>query len=125
MRLIIVVAIALGISGCASLQHGWDVLTSTQVSPQLVSVAGNSFDALEATATNYLKLTKCTGNNNPICRDPAITKRIISAVRTGRVARANLEQFFHDHPGQLGPAGLYDAMTAAIATLQTELVRAH
>ena len=122
-KIAIACAIALSLGGCANLQNAWGVLTSVQVTPQAVSIAGNTFDALEATATNYLRLAKCTGSNGPICRDPAASKKIISAVRSGRVARNNLEQFFADHPGQLGPQGLYDAFNAAISTLQTILAQ--
>jgi len=119
MRKIAIIAIlTLALGGCANLKHDWDVLTSVQVTPQAVSIAGNTFDALEATATNYLRLAKCTGSNGPICRDPAASKKIITAVRSSRVARNNLEQFFADHPGQLGPQGLYDAFQSAINTLQ-------
>jgi len=84
-----------------------------------VLVAGNTFDGLESIATNYLKLPKCTGSNGPICRNAKATAAIIPAVRSGRVARNNLEQFFSDHPGQLGPQGLYDALQSAISTLQS------
>lgn len=116
-KLILACAFALALSGCANLSTAWNTLTSTQVTYQTVAVAANTFDALEATATAYLKLPKCNGLIK-ICRDPSATKKIISAVRAGRVARNNLEQFFADHPGQLGPQGLYDALQAAITTLQ-------
>ena len=106
------------LTGCAQLQNDWAALTGAQVTVTTVSVAGNTFDALEATATNYLRLPKCTGANGPICRDPKATAVIIPAVRSGRVARNNLEQFFKDHPGQLGPSGLYAALQAAISTLK-------
>ena len=120
MRMLsIAAAVALSLAGCAEVQNAWQAVTSASVSPTTVVVAANTFDALEATATNYLRLPKCTGSNGPVCRDPGATKQIIPAVRAGRVARANLEQFFKDHPGQLGPQGLYDALTAAIATLQS------
>jgi len=117
-RIIFAIALTLSLGACAQLQNDWDVLTSTKVTITTVAVAGNTFDALEATATSYLQLHKCSGTNGPACRDPAVTKKIISAVRSGRVARNNLEQFFVDHPGQLGPQGLYDALQSAIATLQ-------
>lgn len=120
-KLIMAGVLALALGGCANLQQTWDTLTSAQVTPQVVLIAGNTFDGLEATATNYLKLARCTGSNGPVCRDPATSAKIISAVRSGRVARNNLEQFFADHPGQLGPQGLYDAFQAAISTLQTIL----
>lgn len=118
-KLMLAAAMALAISGCTQLQNVWDTVTSASVTPTTVIIAANTFDALEATATNYLRLPKCTGSNGPVCRDPAATKQIIPAVRAGRVARNNLEQFFKDHPGQLGPSGLYQALTAAINTLQS------
>ena len=118
MRKFILVAVLL-LGGCTQLQNAWQTVTSASVTPTTVIVAANTFDALEATATNYLRLPKCTGSNGPVCRDRAATAQIIPAVRAGRVARANLEQFFKDHPGQLGPQGLYDALTASITTLQS------
>ena len=118
-KIVLALALALGLSSCASLQNTWNTLTSTQVTMTTVAVAGNTFDALEATATSYLRLPRCSATSGPICRNPGITKQLISAVRSGRVARNNLEQFFTDHPGQLGPQGLYDALQAAISTLQT------
>lgn len=110
--------LVLSLGACTQLTNAWDALTSAQVTPTTVLVAANTFDALEATATHYLRLPRCSSISGPICRDPAATKLIIPAIRSGRVARNNLEQFFYDHPGQLGPQGLYDALQAAIATLQ-------
>jgi hypothetical protein len=121
-KLLLGIALALSLTACASVQNDWAkiaALTSSQVTVTTVAVAGNTFDALEATATAYLRLPRCSGTNGPACRDPSATKKIIPAVRAGRVARNNLEQFFLDHPGQLGPQGLYDALQASIGTLQS------
>jgi hypothetical protein len=119
-RLIPVLLLALALAGCASnpFTKVWSTITSATVDPTTVVVASNSFDALEATATNYLKLVRCNGTNGPVCRNPAATAKIIPAVRSGRVARNNLEQFLKDNPGQLGPSGLYNALVASINTLQ-------
>ena len=117
-RLLFSATALLALGACSQLQNDWNTLTSTQVTVTTVTVAGNTFDALEATATSYLRLPRCSASSGPICRNPSITKAIISAVRSGRVARNNLEQFFTDHPGQLGPQGLYDALQTAISTLQ-------
>lgn len=117
-KLIFIVALTIGLSGCASLQSAYDSLNGTSVSPTAVYIAANAFDAVEATATNYLKLAKCTGSNGPLCRSPTATAKIIPAVRSGRVARTNLETFMANNPGALGPVGLYNALTTATATLQ-------
>ncbi|MCK1693748.1 hypothetical protein [Bradyrhizobium sp. 144] len=121
--------LAISVAGCAQFQTFenkvstvYSAITGASVNPQAVLVASNIFDGLEVTATNYLRLTKCNGST-PVCRDPSATKAIIPAVRSGRVARNNLQQFFKDHPGQLGPAGLYDALQASIATLQSAFAR--
>jgi hypothetical protein len=116
-------ALSLSVGGCAT-QFGQKVegvvsaITGATVDPQSVIVASNIFDGLERTATNYLRLKKCNGST-PICRDPGATKAIIPAIRSGRVARNNLQQFMTDHPGQLGPTGLYDALQSSINTLQS------
>lgn len=119
-----VFAITVLLSGCAGGVRGtWDLLASSQVSPTLVIVAGNSFDALEVTATNYLRLPRCNSFNGPVCRSPQVTVKLIPAVRAGRVARNNLERFLREHPGQLADQGLYDALTATTQTLQDIIVQ--
>lgn len=117
-RTIFILAFVLTLGACANLQNAYNTLNGTTVSPTAVYVAANAFDAVEVTATNYLKLKKCTGTNGPVCRSPVATKQIIPAVRSGRVARTNLENFMAQNPGALGPAGLYNALTSATATLQ-------
>lgn len=94
-------------------------LGHARVTTQQVVVIGNTFNALEATATNYLRLPRCTGSNGPVCAQSAVVAQIIPAVRSGRAARDGLEDFATAHPGELGGAGLYDALESSVATLQT------
>lgn len=119
-KIILAAILTLGLAGCAQFQAFeqkasdiWSTVTHYSISPKAVIVGGYSFDALEATATNYLTLKRCTGSNGPVCRSQAATKQIIPAVRSARAARDAAEQFLADHPGQLGNQGLYDAMVAA------------
>ena len=118
-RFLLTILLTAGVAGCANLQNAWNVITSTSVSPTVVVIAVNTFDALEATATNYLRLPRCKTGGPIACRDPNVTAKIVPAVRSGRAARNQLEAFIGSHPGQLGPKGLYDALIAATATLQT------
>jgi hypothetical protein len=114
-------------AGCATpfgerLQSAVSIISSASaatVDPKVVIVAANAFDALEVTAKNYLKLPRCNGNNGPVCRSPAATQPLISAVRSGRVARRNAIAFLKAHPGELGPGGLYDALNTSILTIET------
>ncbi|WP_027517895.1 hypothetical protein [Bradyrhizobium sp. WSM1417] len=124
-RILAIAGLAFALAGCAQWQAieqkvstVANAISGATVNPQAVLVASNIFDGLEVTATNYLRLVKCNGTT-PVCRDPVATRAIIPAIRSGRVARNNLQQFFKDHPGQLGPAGLYDALQKSIGTLQS------
>jgi len=120
-RILIAITLVVSLGGCALLQRlesDVKVITSATVSPQAIVIAANSFNALEASATNYLRLVKCNGTNGPVCRDPAVTAKIIPLVRTGRSARDGLIAFSRNHPGELGAQGLYDALTASISGLQ-------
>src|SRR5689334_80976 len=115
---LVAACLAATLGSCTTLKNAYSVATGATVSPTAVYVAANSFDALEATATNYLKLPKC-GGSATVCRSPTVTAKILPAVRSGRVARNNLETFLAQHPGQLGPSGDYAALTTAISTLQS------
>lgn len=96
----------------------YNALTGVTVKPAAVIVAGNSFDAIEKTATNYIVF--CTANRaNPACVNfITIRGQLAPAVRAARTARTNLEAFTTANPGVLGPAGLYNALQAAVQTLQ-------
>lgn len=124
-RYLMVLTVALSLSGCTSFHTALDVLSGVTVSPEAVVIASNTFNALEATATNYLRLKRCNGNNGPVCRDPAATKVLIPAIRTARKARNDLEQFLTDHPGQLGPTGLYDALRQSVETVKNIVIQYH
>lgn len=116
-KILIPLALALGLGACTNLQNAFSTLTGASVSPEVVYIARNSFDTLEVTATNYIRY--CTVKRGaPGCNDTAI-KSLIPAVRSGRVARNNLTQFLKDNPGALGPAGLYNALVTATNTLQS------
>ena len=115
-KLLLIIAVSLSLSGCANFQNAWGIVTGATVSPTAVYIARNSFDALEATATNYISYCK-VHPTTPGCSKTAIAK-LIPAVRAGRVARTNLTQFQAAHPDQLGTSGLYDALVSATNTLQ-------
>ena len=115
-KFLLVFALGFSLTACAQITSTWDRLTSAQVSPTAVYVAANAFDAVEITATNYLKLCR-TSPSNVTCSSRAIAT-IIPAVRSGRVARTNLEQFMQAHPDAIGATGLYDALVSATNTLQ-------
>ena len=118
-RLFAVIALTLSLAGCSGTQSIADLftrVTSSQVSPQAVYLAENSFDAVEVTATGYLRICHAK-MATPGCSSTAIAQ-IIPAVRSGRVARANLHSFMKAHPDALGATGLYDALVTATNTLQ-------
>ena len=117
-RFLLTILLTVGVAGCANLQNAWNVITSTSVSPTVVVIAVNTFDALEVTGANYLRLPRCKAGGPIACRDPGVSEKIINAKVAGRKARNALEDFIRDHPGQLGPKGLYDALIKATATLQ-------
>lgn len=117
IKRLIALCLVLALSGCADFRNAVSVLEGTAVSPAAVYIASNGFDAAEATATNYLTLPRCAVTSPALCRSPAATKQIIPAVRAGRKARDDLKAFLAANPGQLGPTGLYNALTAATGTL--------
>jgi hypothetical protein len=118
MRKLIAIGLLFGLVGCTQLQNDINAITGASVNPTAVIVAANAFDAAEATATNYLRLKKCTATSGPVCRNSTATAAIIPAIRSGRAARNNLEAFLKNNPGVLGPTGLYNALTTATTTLE-------
>lgn len=122
----VVLALAIPMGGCATLDKLVNVNTTVStytVKPSDMVIARQSFNAVEIAATQYLSLKRCDGSN-VVCRSPAVTPDLIQAIRRGRVARNNITQFVKDHPGQLGPTGLYDAVVSATSTIQSVLATA-
>ena len=119
-KIILALGLALALSGCTLFQD-LQKLGSVTVNPTAVTIAVNVFDGVEATATNYLRLPRCATDGPVACRDPNASRQIITAIRSGRVARNNLEQFLAGHQTALGSQGAYDAIQAATNTLQAIL----
>lgn len=121
-KLLAIVLLSLSLTGCTTfdrIQNSFVAINSATVSPQLVLLASNTFDGLQVTATNYLNLKRCrSATLSPICRDPTATAILIPAVRSGRMARDELQEFYKRHPGSLGPQGTYDALQASIRTIE-------
>jgi len=125
MKKLLAIAVVLSLGGCANLKQEWQNITSASVPQNGVIVAGNSFDAVESVAASYLSF--CKANKAlPVCANYVqIRKQLLPAVRSARVARANLETFAQANPGQLGPSGLYNALQSAIATVQQIITQYH
>jgi hypothetical protein len=107
-------------AGIADLKAGWSKLTGATLSPTVVRLAVDAFDGVEATATNYLSLPKCSGvaGGPALCHTDAAKAAIVKAIASGRIARNNLEQFLAGHQTALGSQGAYDAIGAATQTVK-------
>lgn len=114
-----VVLLALSLAGCASLGQkistAWQIVTSAAVSPTQIIVAGNAFDALEVTATQYLLYCKSVAYVPKACA-LGNRKPVVAAVRAGQAARNALEPYVT--AGTAGPSAIYNSLVAAIQTLQ-------
>lgn len=108
-------AVAFALGGCAQLTNAFDVITSAAVTPTQIIVAGNAFDALEATATQYLLYCKSINYAQQVCA-LGNRKPVVTAVRSGRAARTSLEPYVTS--GTAGPSAIYNTLVAAITTLQ-------
>jgi len=105
-------------TGCANelskIQTVYSVVTQATVSPTEIDVAGNSFDALEGLATQYLNY--CRGNLGTTICSSDNRRTTIRAVRAGRSARNQLEPYVAS--GTAGPSVIYNTLVTAINTLK-------
>ena len=117
-KLLLAVSLVLALGGCTNLQNAWQMITSASVSPTQIIVAANSFDAAEASATQYLLYCKATVPVPTYC---ALKTRqtVVAAVRAGRTARNGLEPYVVS--GTAGPSVLFNTMVTSINTLQAQL----
>jgi hypothetical protein len=115
-KLFISLVLALSLSACTTVQY-LEQASGVLADPKAVYITRQTFNALEITATNYIKY--CTPNHAATgCSDTAI-QQIIPAVRSGRVARSNLTSYAKANPGAGTPASLYNALVSATNTLQS------
>lgn len=117
-KLLLLISLLFALSGCASLQTAWSVVTGTQVSATQIIVVANAFDAGEASATQYLLYCKAAIPTPSYCA-LASRQSVVSAVRAGRVARAQLEPYIVS--GSAGPVALYNTLVAAVTSLQSQI----
>jgi hypothetical protein len=114
--------LALLLVGCApqlvEIEKGISAVAATTVSPKAVIIAGNAFDALEATAAKYLRFCKVNRASVACVGYHSARAKLRPAMLAGRRARNDLEDFLATHPGELGSSGLYDALKAASATIR-------
>jgi hypothetical protein len=103
----------LALAGCSAVT----TLTSPALTPTQVIVAANSFDAIEATATNYLGLPTCP-TATPVCKTAAGVAAIVPAIRAGRAARVTLEAAVNSGGSTPVPVSAYTTLTTAVGTLQ-------
>ena len=118
-RVIIALACLIGflLGGCAQLQTAWHVVEGVSVSPDQILIAANAFDAGEATATQYLLYCKANKTVPACARSTRVA--VVAAVRSGRVARAQLEPYVVS--GTAGPSAIYNTLVAVISQLQTQI----
>ena len=117
-KLVLAIALSFSLAGCAGftqkIENAYDVVTSASITPTQIIVAGNTFVALESTATNYLLYCKSINYANQPCARGNRTA-VVKAVRSGRAALNSLEPYAAQ--GKAGPSAIFDALVTAITTL--------
>lgn len=104
---------ALALVGCQTVE----ALRGVTVTPTQVYIAANAFDALEATATNYVKLPLCTAGQTFVkngCSSRSAIVRLSELVHVGRADRDQLEAWARSGASQPGLTGLYSGLQAAV-----------
>lgn len=96
-----------------------DPIASRAVDRKVVVAGATSFDLVEQAARIYVQRPVCP--KAVTCRDPNITRQIVKYIRQGIVIRKQMVQFALDHPGQLGDAGLQDALDQIVVNVSALL----
>jgi hypothetical protein len=121
-KLFLVIPLTMLLGACATpfgqkVELAWQMVTSASVSPTQIIIAGNAFDAAEASATQYL--TYCKVNAALKGCDLKTRQTVVAAVRAGRTARNQLEPYVTS--GTAGPSAIYNTLIATITSLQSNL----
>lgn len=120
--LVLIGAVGVSAGGCAQTKQfisnvgaAVSSIGKAKVPAKTILVAATTFNGLEKVATQYLSLKIC---GSMPCRDPQLTEPIARYVYDGRIARDAAVEFLAAHPGELGDAGIYDALVTANTALQ-------
>lgn len=116
------IAGALSLALLASACSAINTLTSPALTPTQVIVAANAFDALEASAANYLALPTCP-INAPVCKTAAGVRAIVPAIRAGRAARSTLEAAVNSGGSMSLSVSTFTTLKTAITTLQAMMAQ--
>jgi len=121
-KLILTIALAIGLSGCAQLQTAITDLkgayvfaTTTTVTAGQAGIVANAYDALKGTAVNYGNYCVAQKFPQPVC-SAANRRAVIRAVRSGDAARAQIEAPITT--GQPVTATIYNTLVAAVNALK-------
>lgn len=116
-KIIVLLVVALAATGCSKTFQTWQSVyqqvTSATVTPQQIYLATNTFDGVEATATQYLLY--CKGHLTSDLCDSLDRRVVFRAVRSGRAARDKLKEY--RVAGTNAPAAVYNTLVAAINSI--------
>lgn len=88
MNKIFALGLTLGLAGCGAVQDVEYAVTA-KIPQNQIATAVQSFDALEVSATQYLKLPICAAGVSIAtgCKAPGSATKVITDVKAGRAAR--------------------------------------
>ena len=120
LRYLAVLGLAASLAGCNTISQTFQLITSASVSSQYAAAEVNTFNAIEQLATGYLQLPACPPATpaGVVCRTPQVVKVIVPAVRTGRIARNQIQTAIATANGGPIPVASYNTLASVITTLQ-------
>lgn len=96
--------------------ENFQTIASGSVSPAQVYTVANAFDAIEGTATTYLRLPLCP-NGAPVCRVQSTSQTVYTNVVLARRARNSLEAYMNANAGAPIPVSNYNVLVTALQTI--------
>lgn len=117
-KLLILGVAAFALSGCAALDTG-SVLVSSTVNPNYAYSAIKTFDIAKTAADGYLVLPPCVTGGSRICRDQGAVNQIVPLMRVGTTARNKVKAALRVSNGGPIPVVSYNTLLAINGTLQS------
>lgn len=115
-------ALAIPLGACSTLK----TIAGFTVPQKTIAIAVQAFDAIEVSATHYLRLPDCAAGQSTLanaCRQPTAVSVLIKDVRAGRAARDSLWTASKSAPDGIGVKAACDAVVAATAAIKQDLSR--